>query len=1030
MNYRRAVTSTVLIALLTVAVAAQAPVTVAHGIAYSTYLGGTGDEADVPFEGVTSVAVDASGNVYVAGTTQSSDFPITGGAGGALGAGDVFVTKLSPAGTIVYSTVFGGACEDSANAIAVDDAGNAYVTGRFNGGSCYADQAGALVLKLGSTGAVVYASVLGGTLADTSSGQAIAVDAAGHAYVAGVANVASNDFPTTAGAFRTAACANVYANGFAGDGFVAKLGTDGSTLVYSTLLCGQGDDAPSGIAIDAAGNAYVAGTTASSDFPTLHAFQDARPSGLLGLSGFVTKLAPDGAHLVYSTYLGGGGSEIINGLAVDAAGSAYVTGVTSSTDYPTTAGVVQPIAGNRFCIYGCTDAFVTKLAPSGSALVYSTYLFGELDDAGAKIAVDGAGHAHVVGTTNSANFPIVDAFQRRDRGLDDAFVAELDADASRIVFSSYLGGTGPGASPGTGADSGTGIALDPSGNTWVVGYTQSFDFPTTPGAAKVAIGPGTCDVSGTPCGDAFVTKIAANGGSTVPSPSLRVTPSSVAAGGTVTATWTGIPIPSSQDHIRLYTLGSPDGYPGEYLAWWPTPGAASGTLLLALPGDLAAGWYELRLYSPDPDFSNLPQLVARSEPILVGGIASSATPTKTTTPVGVPTASRTATPVATPTKSATPAPSATATPVGAPTASRTATPVATPTKSATPTRSATATPSGVTTASRTATAGATPTTSSTATPFGLPTPMRTATSIATQNESTPTPAATPVDDAAARTCRGAIATAAAAFLQADAKAVGACAGRVVAGKLPRDTDCRAESKTAAAIAKGRRKLASTIAKACGGKDKTCGAGDDDVALGDVGWSVSGCPGIPDGGCADPIADCGDLSACLGCIADAGVDRLVALAYGALVPTSPKSKAEKALNKCQATIGRAGTALVAAESKAIAGCRRAVEAGDASGPCPDADPAASAAIAQAESRAEAAICKACAGPDRECGGADDLGPTEIGFVATCPALRSPRTGGSCARTVATIADVAACVECVTAAEVEGAERAAVPQTGAP
>ena len=150
MNHRRTVASTVLIALLTLARAAESagPVALAgaHGIAYSTYLGGSGDEADVPFEGVTSVAVDASGNVYVAGTTQSSDFPTTAGAGTFGGASDVFVTKLSPAGAIVYSTVFGGACEDSANDIAVDAAGNAYVTGRFNGGSCYAEQSGALVL--------------------------------------------------------------------------------------------------------------------------------------------------------------------------------------------------------------------------------------------------------------------------------------------------------------------------------------------------------------------------------------------------------------------------------------------------------------------------------------------------------------------------------------------------------------------------------------------------------------------------------------------------------------------------------------------------------------------------------------------------------------------------------------------------------------------------------------------------------------------------------------------------------------------
>jgi hypothetical protein len=296
------------------------------------------------------------------------------------------------------------------------------------------------------------------------------------------------------------------------------------------------------------------------------------------------------------------------------------------------------------------------------------------------------------------------------------------------------------------------------------------------------------------------------------------------------------------------------------------------------------------------------------------------------------------------------------------------------------------------------------------------------TPFATENESTPTtqitetttapmPTATPADDRAVGKCRNAIAAAAAAFLQADAKAVGTCKDRIVAGKLPRDTECRTEIKTAAAVAKARRKLATTISKACAGKAKTCGAGDDDVALADAGWSVAACPGVPGGGCRDAIVDCGDVAACLGCIADAGADRLAALSYGALVPTSPKSKAEKRLNQSQATIGRAVTALVVANTKATAAS------------------AASAAIMQAELRAEAAICKACGGPDRACGGDDDFGPSTIGFVATCPAARSPRTGASCAGTIATLGDVAACVECLTAVEVECAARAATPGVAA-
>ena len=607
-------------------------------IDYATYLGGTSDEADEPFEGIEGVAVDSAGNFYVTGTTQSADFPTTVGADRTLdGSRDIFVTKFSPAGAVLYSTYLGGGCDDSARDIAVDAAGNAFVTGRFNGGLCYAESVGALVAKLDPAGGLVYASVLGGSLADSSVGQAIAVDAAGHAYVTGITTSASHDFPTTPGAYRTGECDNDLP--FANDGFVAKLSTDGSTLLYSTVLCGSGDDSPTGIAVDAAGNAYVAGTTGSSDFPTVHPFQATRGGGPVGLTGFVSKLTPDGSQLAYSTYLGGSESQAIGGIAVDEQGNAYVTGETASDDFPTTPGVLQEHAGNRLCIEVCTDAFVTKLDPSGSALVYSTYLFGELDDAGSRIAVDRAGNSYVVGTTNSSYFPIVDAFQSSDRGLDDAFVAKLDPHGTRLVYSSYLGGSRAGESPRTGVDEGWSLALDPTGNAYVVGYTQSYDFPTTPGAFQPALGAGICDFFGTSCGDAFVVKVTAGGPGVAPPVRLTVTPAAAPPRGTVTATWVGIPMPTAEDHLRLYALGSPDDYPGEILAWWPTTGTAAGQLLLALPDGASAGaWYELRLYSPDPNFSNLPVLVARSEPIRIDLSAPPGPPTTTATPTSTPTA--------------------------------------------------------------------------------------------------------------------------------------------------------------------------------------------------------------------------------------------------------------------------------------------------------------------------------------------------------------------------------------------------------
>ena len=583
-------------------------------LSYSTYLGGSGDESHWLYGAAFGIAVDGAGNVYVTGTTSSADFPTTAGADRTFGGDtDVFVTKLSPTGAVLYSTYLGGPCEDVANGIAVDAAGNAYITGRVHGGACFADVTpGVLVAKLGPTGAVLYASVFGGSLVDTSMGLAIAVDANGHAYVTGTTS--SADFPTTPGALRTEKCADVWAVGTS-DGFVAKLSPDGSAFVYSTFLCGSGDDSPSDIAIDAAGNAYIAGTTGSGDFPTVNPLQ-ASLLTFLGVTGFVSKLSPDGSSLIYSTYLGGSINDAILGIAVDGQGNVYVTGETQSEDFPTTARALQEHAGFRLCIdHLCTDAFVTKIDPSGSAIVYSTYLFGEGDDSGSRIAVDDAGNAYVVGTTSSRFFPIVDAFQPSNRGLTDAFVAKLSPDGTRLVYSSFLGGSRSGPSPSTGADEGSAIAVDSAGNAYVAGYTLSYDFPTTPGAFQRSIAGGVCDFFGGPCGDAFVAKITAGGPGVAPP--MSVTPAGITPGGTVTTTWAGLPEPATNDELRLYTLGSTDGPLGDQVASWPTGGAAGGTLVLALPPELPTGTYELRLISRDPNFSDLFGVMARTQPLTV-----------------------------------------------------------------------------------------------------------------------------------------------------------------------------------------------------------------------------------------------------------------------------------------------------------------------------------------------------------------------------------------------------------------------------
>jgi hypothetical protein len=374
-----------------------------------------------------------------------------------------------------------------------------------HGGLCWQDlQAGVLVAKLDPTGALVYGTVLGGTLADSSIGKSIAIDHDGHAYVTGIAATASFDFPTTPGTLRTQAC-----GGFGSDGFVAKLAADGSALEYSTYLCGGGDDSPSSIGVDAAGDAYVGGTTGSSDFPTVQPIQATRRGGPVQVTGFVSKLAADASHLLWSTYLGGSGNDYLEDLAVDVQGDVYVTGQTDSEDFPTTAGVLQEHAGNRLCLEICSDAFVTKIDTGGTALLYSTYLYGELDAAGTAIAVDDDQHAFVVGTTVSDYFPHEGAFQATNHGLADAFVAKLSRGGTRLLYSSYLGGAKAGPSPSTGWDVGSGIAIDGDGNAWVAGYTQSYDFPTTSNAFQPNLAPGTCDYFGGPCGDAFVARVTA-----------------------------------------------------------------------------------------------------------------------------------------------------------------------------------------------------------------------------------------------------------------------------------------------------------------------------------------------------------------------------------------------------------------------------------------------------------------------------------------------------------------------------------------
>ena len=456
---------------------------------YSTYLGGNSTDVG------QGIAVDAAGNAYVTGYTTSINFPTTVGTFQTANGGsyDAFVTKLNPTGTapLVYSTYLGGSNFDLGYGIAVDNLGNAYVTGYTCSSNfpttplafqtALQSFCDAFVTKLNPAGsAPLYSTYLGGNSADF--GQGIAVDSTGSAYVTGYTY--SSNFPTTPGAFQT-----TFAGGY--HAFVTKLNPTGTApLVYSTYLGGNSTDVGQGIAVDSTGSAYVTGYTNSSNFPTTPgAFQTTFAGGY---HAFVTKLNPTGtAPLVYSTYLGGNSTDVGQGIAVDAAGNAYVTGVTCSTNFPTTPGAFQTANASG----GCTDAFVTKLNPVGSApLVYSTYLGGFSADYGQGIVVDSTGSAYVTGYTNSSNFPTtLGAFQAANQGGFDAFVTALNPlGTAPLVYSTYLGGSN--------LDYGQGIAVDSTGSAYVTGYTDSSNFPTTPGAFQTANASGGC------C-DAFVAKI-------------------------------------------------------------------------------------------------------------------------------------------------------------------------------------------------------------------------------------------------------------------------------------------------------------------------------------------------------------------------------------------------------------------------------------------------------------------------------------------------------------------------------------------
>jgi hypothetical protein len=552
---------------------ASAPLVIDPVLVYSTFLGG--NAIDFGY----AIAVDNSGDAYVTGETASTDFPANHAlrnslAGAINDINDAFIAKLTFDRTngvnLVYSTYLGASNPDPVagfysastygSGIAIDDSGEAYVTGTTaNGswpsvstsadgqplGSDKRNGPAAFVIKLSPDGGtLIYSSPLGGSdllPGDKTQGQAtygngIAVGRDGAAYLTG--STESPEFPTTAGAYQAGPGGTQY---HLPSAFVMKIDPSGAKFDYSTYLRGAQAGADHGdysqsfessgraIAVDAKGNAFVAGSTRAGDFPnTASGLLGSHPDG--GTSAFVTEFNADGSGLVYSaelngtqlipapTFFGGGSSfpsTYATGIAVDGADKAYITGSTGATDLPTVnpfqaaPGLTAETELDGEVYTYVQDAFVTGFSADGQSLVYSTYLGGAGNDYGNGIALDPAGHAYVAGYTGSTNFPTKNAIQPAfgggsvsPSGAGDSFVTKLSIDGQSLMYSTYLGGTS--------GDLAYGVAVDAYGGAYVIGSTSSPNFPVLHPLTEASTLP-----------DAFITRISGT--------RLTVTPAPVSA---------------------------------------------------------------------------------------------------------------------------------------------------------------------------------------------------------------------------------------------------------------------------------------------------------------------------------------------------------------------------------------------------------------------------------------------------------------------------------------------------------------------
>jgi len=463
------------------------PLVVDPGLTWSSFLGGSAN--DYPFR----VALATNGDIIVAGYTESDDYPVSSGAYQRtknLGR-DVMVTRMRADGTgIVWSTFLGGSGVDHALALAVDGSNNVFIAGNTQStnfpvsSGAFRTTAGGggdgFVAKLNSSGGLVYSTYLGGLASDIVNG--IAVDASGVVTVAGTTS--STNFPTTAGVVRRTLDSE--------DGFVTRLSSTGTQLVYSTLIGCPGSDQLLAVAVDGQGQATAVGRTNSTAFPTTPGVIE--PGGDAFWDGIVIRLNSTATAYVYATYLAGAGYDEPQAVALDGTGSAFVAGHTASPNFPISSSGYQRAKGG-----GSYDGFVVKLSPDARTLQYGTYLGGNAEEYLYGIALNAAGEAHVIGYGTSTNFPVTSgAHDSNPNGGYDAFVSRFSATGGALQYSSYLGGGG--------LDCARSIALRSNGEAVVVGYTASTAFPVTGGSFDQSLSGGGTYYDG------FVSVVATGGG--------------------------------------------------------------------------------------------------------------------------------------------------------------------------------------------------------------------------------------------------------------------------------------------------------------------------------------------------------------------------------------------------------------------------------------------------------------------------------------------------------------------------------------